>query len=186
MTNIGMTMQTESCGTKRWYNENRLLHRDNGLPAIEHADGTKRWIINGQNHRDNDLPAIEYADGGKWWFVNGKLHRGNDLPAIIQEDGTKSWYVNYKLHRLGGLPAVENVVDGNKKWYIYDKEYTYKQVINYYKIFKNFGRYCLRKIRMRRLRRLRWIHGELLCMPAKGSYLGGQDYHKMISYFMSM
>jgi hypothetical protein len=26
---------------------------------------------------------------------------------------------------------------------------------------------------MRKLRRLRWIHGELLCMPPKGSYPGG-------------
>jgi hypothetical protein len=44
----------------------------------------------------------------------------------------------------------------------------------------------LKKIRMRKLSRLRYIHGELLCMPAKGSYLGGQDYHQMVSYFMNM
>jgi hypothetical protein len=57
---------------------------------------------------------------------------------------------------------------------------------NYYIILTRFGRYCLRKIRMRRLRRLRWIHGELLCMHTKGSYPGGLDYHEMVSYFMSM
>jgi hypothetical protein len=62
----------------------------------------------------------------------------------------------------------------------------YEQVCNYYKILSRFGRYCLKNIRMNRLRRLRWIHGELLCMPPKGSYLGGQDYHRMVSYFMSM
>jgi hypothetical protein len=102
------------------------------------------------------------------------------------DNGKKEWYnANGKLHRLGGLPAIENAVDGDE-WWINDKEYTYKQVINYYKILKNFGRYCLRKIRMRKLRRLRWIHGELLCMPSKESYPGGQDYHQMVSYFMSM
>jgi hypothetical protein len=89
------------------------------------------------------------------------------------------------LHRLGGLAAIEHN-DGRKLWYIYGKQYTYDEVINYYKILKNFFRYCLKKIRIRRLGRLRWIHGELLCMPLKGSYPGGQDYHKMVSYFMSM
>jgi hypothetical protein len=39
---------------------------------------------------------------------------------------------------------------------------------------------------MRKLKRLKWIHGELLCMPPKSSYPGGQDYHKMVSYFMNM
>jgi hypothetical protein len=39
---------------------------------------------------------------------------------------------------------------------------------------------------MKRLKRVKLIHGELLCMPVKGSYPGGQDYHKMVSYFMSM
>jgi hypothetical protein len=89
------------------------------------------------------------------------------------------------LHRLGGLPAIE-YASGNKLWYIYNENYTYDQILNYYKTLKKFGRYCLRKIRMRKLRRLRWIYGELLCMPSKGGYPGGQDYHKMISYFMNM
>jgi hypothetical protein len=88
-------------------------------------------------------------------------------------------------HRLGGLPAYENP-DGSKLWYSYGKQYTYKQVCNNYKILSRFGRYCLKKIRMRRLRKLKYIHGELLCMPTKGSYPGAQDYHKMVNYFMNM
>jgi hypothetical protein len=72
-------------------------------------------------------------------------------------------------------------VDGDKSWYIYDKYYSYEQICNYYKILKGFSRYCFRKIRMRRLRKVRWIRGELLCMPVKGSYPGGQAYHKMVS-----
>jgi hypothetical protein len=154
-------MKTDKYGTKRWYNKN------------------------GQLHRDNDLPAVEWAYGDKTWYVNGKVHRGNDLPAIEYAHGTKVWYKYNKLHRLGGLPAKE-WLGVNKQWWIYDKKYTYEQICNYYKIFKNFGRLCLKKIRMRRIKHLRWIHNELLCMPPKGSYPGGQDYHKMVSYFMSM
>ena len=30
------------------------------------------WYVNGKLHRDNGLPAIEYADGDKEWWVNGK------------------------------------------------------------------------------------------------------------------
>jgi hypothetical protein len=62
----------------------------------------------------------------------------------------------------------------------------YEKICKHYKILTRFGRYCLKKIRMKRLRRVKWIHGELLCMPSKGNYPGGQDYHKMVSYFMSM
>jgi hypothetical protein len=128
--------------------------------------------------------------GTKWWYnAKRKLHRDNDLPAVEFVDGDKYWYVNGLLHRNNGLPAIEYIsgyTSGCKLWYIYNKEYTYEQVCNYYQTLKNFGRYCLKKIKMRRLRKVRYIHGELLCMPAKGSYPGGQDYHKMVSYFMSL
>jgi len=33
--------------------------------------GTKHWYHNDKRHRE-DGPAVEYADGTKWWFVNGK------------------------------------------------------------------------------------------------------------------
>jgi hypothetical protein len=82
------------------------------------------------------------------------------------------------------LPSIVTAYE--LRWFINNKNYTYEQVYNYYKILKRFGRYCLKKIRMRRLRRIKQIHNELLCMPVKGSYPGGQDYHKMVSYFMSM
>jgi hypothetical protein len=182
-------MHKEKCniikdGNKYW-RVNGNLHRDNDLPAVECTNGDKFWYVNGKFHRENDLPAIEYSDGSKSWYINGKRYRNNDLPAIEHTDGSKCWYVNGKCHRLGGLPAFE-FADDSKEWYIYDKEYSYKQVINYYQTLTKFGRYCLKKIRMRKLRRLRWIHGELLCMPVKGSYPGGQDYHQMVSYFMKM
>jgi hypothetical protein len=178
-------MKTDNYGNKRWYNANGEYHRDNDLPAIENADGDNEWYVNGKRHRDNDLPAREDSNGDKWWYVNGKCYRDNGLPAIEAASGNKYWLINRIFHRLNGLPAVEDT-DGYNEWWIYGKEYTYEEVISYYKILTRFGRYCLRKIRMRKLRRLRWIHGELLCMPVKGNYPGGQDYHQMVSYFMSM
>ena len=80
-------------GTKRWYNELGQLHNEHG-PAIEYADGSKCWYLNGQRHRE-DGPAIEDADGTKSWYRNGKLHR-EDGPAVEWADGSKEWYLNGK------------------------------------------------------------------------------------------
>jgi hypothetical protein len=171
-------------GNKFWI-VNGKIQRNNDLPAVEWFNGDKWWFVNGERQCDNDLPAIENANGDKYWYVNRKLHRDHDLPAIEKSDGDKYWYVNGQIHRLGGSYAIE-YADGNKQWLIHNKHYTLDQVCNYYKILKRFGRYCLRKIRMRQLRHSRWINVELLCMPSKGSYPGGQDYHQMVSYFMSM
>jgi hypothetical protein len=173
-------------GMPNWRYANIKLSRDGNQLIIKKENHDMYWHnVNGKLHRGNDLPAIEHVNGNKEWYVNGIRHRDNGLPSIINSDGNKIWFVNGKRHRLGGLPAME-YANGIKIWYINGKNYTYEKVINYYKILTRFGRYCLKKIRMRRLRRLRWIHGELLCMPVKGSYPGGQDYHKMVSYFMSM
>lgn len=76
-----------------WYNEKDQLHRLDG-PAIEYADGTKKWLVEGKLHR-LDGPAIEYADGTKSWYVNDKFHR-LDGPAIEHADGYKGWYVEGK------------------------------------------------------------------------------------------
>jgi hypothetical protein len=143
-------------------------------------------VYKAKNGNENkNLYFFQRNNGDHEWYKGTKLHRDGNLPAIVTINGDKYWYVNGKLHRLSSLPAIERA-NGIKHWYIYGIKYTYEQVCNYYKTLTIFGRYCLKKIRMRRLRRLRWIHGELLCMPPKGSYPGGQDYHKMVSYFMSM
>ena len=78
-------------GTKRWYNEQGQLHRENG-PAIEWAEGIKSWYINGQRHRE-DGPAIEWASGDKYWYINDQRHRENG-PAIEYASGDKYWYLN--------------------------------------------------------------------------------------------
>ena len=57
-------------GNKTWKNSAGQYHRTDG-PAIERADGTKEWYINGQLHRV-DGPAIEWASGDKYWYFKGK------------------------------------------------------------------------------------------------------------------
>ena len=79
-----------------YLDNSKILHREDG-PAIEWADGAKRWYINDKLHRE-DGPAIEWADGTKRWYINDKRHR-EDGPAVECADGTKHWYINDKRHR---------------------------------------------------------------------------------------
>jgi hypothetical protein len=53
-----------------WCNDKDKYHRLDG-PAIEYADGSKSWCVNGKLHR-LDGPAVEYASGDKSWYVDGK------------------------------------------------------------------------------------------------------------------
>lgn len=116
-------VEVDDDGTVRFYKPGtRLLHRLNG-PAVEWADGSKVWHVDGKRHRLSG-PAIEYADGSKFWYVDGKIHR-MDGPAAEWADGTKFWYVDGKLHRLDG-PAVEHA-NGTKYWFIDDVKLTEKQ-----------------------------------------------------------
>jgi hypothetical protein len=112
--------------TQEYRNEKGKLHRADGLPAVERANGDKEWYVNGKYHRDGGLPAIEYINGDKYWWVNGKRHRetplgGSEgvggLPAVEYSSGDKYWYVNGELHRDGGLPAIEGA-NGYKEWYV--------------------------------------------------------------------
>ena len=48
--------------------EMKILHREDGM-AVELADGTKYWYLNGIRHRI-DGPAVEWADGYKAWYLN--------------------------------------------------------------------------------------------------------------------
>ena len=41
------------------------------LPAVESLT-VKEWWVDGQRHREGGLPAIEYANGNKRWFFNGE------------------------------------------------------------------------------------------------------------------
>jgi hypothetical protein len=59
-------------GAKFYYKDREMtiLHRLDG-PAVECADGSNAWFIDGKPHR-LDGPAVEYADGSKEWFIDGK------------------------------------------------------------------------------------------------------------------
>ncbi len=86
-------IHVDEYGHKRYYSdrEMKIKHREDG-PAIEGADGSKAWWVDGKIHRE-DGPAIEYADGAKSWYVNGELHR-EDGPAIERANGDKWWYID--------------------------------------------------------------------------------------------
>jgi hypothetical protein len=107
------TPTTDKHGNKWYYNEHGLLHCPDG-PAVERANGTKEWWVNGRLHR-TDGPAIEWADGDKEWWVNNQRHR-TDGPAIEWAGGDKEWYLNGQRHRTDG-PAWE-WADGDKEWWV--------------------------------------------------------------------
>ena len=86
-------IHVDKYGNKFCYKDKAMTiqHCTDG-PAVEYADGSKSWWVDGKLHR-TDGHAIEYASGTKEWFVDGKLHR-TDGPAIEHADGTKFWYVD--------------------------------------------------------------------------------------------
>jgi len=89
MTKYKVTVDEQ--GTRCWYNERNKRHREDG-PAVEYADGSKSWYLNGERHR-TDGPAVECANGTKHWYLNNQLHR-TDGPAVERADGSKSWYLH--------------------------------------------------------------------------------------------
>jgi hypothetical protein len=60
-------------------NSNKFYYKDKAMTVLHRTDG----------------PAIEYANGSKYWYVDGKLHR-TDGPAVEYSDGSKEWYVDGK------------------------------------------------------------------------------------------
>jgi len=57
---------------KAYYSDREMtkLHREDG-PAIEYADGSKAWYLNGERHRE-DGPAVEGNSRYKAWYINGE------------------------------------------------------------------------------------------------------------------
>ena len=104
-------------GTIQYFNEEGLLHRDDG-PAVINPNGDKSWWENGKLHR-TDGPAVEWSTGEKWWYLHGKIHR-TDGPAFEWANGDKSWFQNGERHRDDG-PAVI-LSDGTKLYFLDGKE----------------------------------------------------------------
>jgi len=73
---------------KAWF-KNGLKHREDGQPAVECAKGYnnnsyKAWFKNGQRHRE-DGPAIEFADGSKRWHLNDKYYSEQDWKIALRK-----------------------------------------------------------------------------------------------------
>jgi hypothetical protein len=83
-------IEIDSRGTKRYKNAKKQLHRLDG-PAVEWADGNKKWYCNGKLHR-LDGPAVIYSNGYKSWYIKDMRHR-EDGPAVIYPDNYKSWWL---------------------------------------------------------------------------------------------
>ena len=46
--------------------------------------GDKYWCLNGQLHRENG-PAVEYANGTKVWYLNGRCYTESDYWKELQK-----------------------------------------------------------------------------------------------------
>ena len=70
-------------GSKFWYSDKKQnkLHREDG-PAVELADGSKLWYLNGKCHRE-DGPAMICNNGKCYWYINGKR---------VTEQGHRDFY----------------------------------------------------------------------------------------------
>lgn len=87
-------------------------------------------------------------------------------------------FIKYTRYDLAGLSRLLNFINYRPP--------TPAELVVHYSILNNFIILTNKHIRINRLKHKRWIHGELLCRPPKGNFLGGQDYHKMVDYFMKL
>ena len=108
-----------SQGTLLWYNSAGQLHREDG-PAVEGANGGRKWLINDQLHRE-DGPAVEWENGAWEWWRNGQLHR-MDGPAAMTNDGQLYWYLEGRgmseeewLEEKGKILATTVVITASKR-----------------------------------------------------------------------
>lgn len=69
----------DTFGTKRYFNDNSQIHREDG-PAIIHTTGAKSWIINGNYGNSGGIYMYTYdgmwligvpGDGMKYLHPNG-------------------------------------------------------------------------------------------------------------------
>jgi len=118
----------ESNGTTRWYNEDGQYHREDG-PAVEWADGTKKWYLNGQLHRE-DGPVVEWANGDKFWYLNGQYLTEEEFNNTKQQgtDPITEWLKEIKNDFIPQVKVETDVyydlIGGRtiKKWEYYLNE----------------------------------------------------------------
>ena len=83
-------------------------HRLDG-PAIEWADGTKEWCVDGKVHR-LDGPAIEWENGDKEWYVMGRKVSKSEVDNIRLKTMTLSFVVNRRIWKLFGTNNAKKVI----------------------------------------------------------------------------
>jgi len=105
--------QIDRNGTKRWFNQKDQLHREDG-PAVEYADGTKRWFQQGKFHRD-DGPSIEYNNGDKFWYQHDQLHR-EDGPAVEYTNGYQEWWIKGEQLKFSSQEEFERYMKLKAFW----------------------------------------------------------------------
>jgi len=77
-------------GRNIWCLQNGEYHRDGG-PAIEEANGIKRWYQQGKKHRE-DGPAVESADGTQQWWFKGKQLNVSSQEEFIRHLKLKAFW----------------------------------------------------------------------------------------------
>jgi len=111
---------------------------ENHKPAIECANGDKRWYVEGKLHRVGNKPAIEYSNGDKYWYVEGKLQPcpvylnpkkdkktiKDFLKNVPKEDGKFVFYKGTLAH--GGSP-ISKPQCGCPDVFDYQVGYTYEE-----------------------------------------------------------
>lgn len=92
---------------------NKVLHRNNDLPAIHTVSGNlQEWWVNGKQHRDGDKPAVIerngrlYKNGDHILLTRYEYCDNIDLNAVKYEGEFQEWWVNGKLHRDNDKPAL--------------------------------------------------------------------------------
>ena len=106
-------LQSNQDGRNIWFLQNGEYYRDGG-PAIEEANGIKRWYQHGKLHRD-DGPAIEDAKGNKWWYQYSLVHRENG-PAIVSFDGVETWWIKNKILKVNSQEEFERYMKLKAFW----------------------------------------------------------------------
>jgi len=116
-------VETEnSTGDRRWVLEgSRLLHQNDGQPAIVMANGDMHYYYEGKRHRFGGDPAVELVNGVREWWRWGVRYRDGDNPVIERpvqgpRRGVKIWMLNGVIGRAGGRPAIE-YSDGVQTWF---------------------------------------------------------------------
>jgi hypothetical protein len=73
-------------GDKFYHKDKEMTsyHREDG-PAIEYADGSKDWYLNGKRHRE-DGPAMEFANGNKYWYLSNVYYSEQDFLKLTDKE----------------------------------------------------------------------------------------------------